>query len=511
MTLSNQTPARRVRIDQLARLSAAVAATAVFAPMSAHAATACQPWNASTAYSGGDTVTEGGKTYKANWWTQGNDPATSNGGSGTGQPWTITTGCSAPPPPPPTPAPPPPAPTPPSPAPSPSGPCAPWSATTAYNGGATVTEGGKTYVANWWTQGNDPATNNGPSGSGQPWTITTSCGASPPPAPTPPSPPPAPTPPSPPPAPAPSGFVFGSYKDVTINMDWNVDQISSSVTGSRQPVLNVLPAKQQSVSWAFASGECGSETWGGVTPAALVAQNVSQWVAKGTKYIISTGGANGVFSCGSDANFEKFIQTYNSASLQGIDFDIEGGQSQSIIDNLVARVKTAQGNHPNLRFSFTLATLGGNSPQSLGAIGVNVMSSIKAAGLSNYFVNLMTMDYGSAIASNCTLGSNGRCDMGQSAINAAINLHNYYGVPYAQIELTPMIGGNDATDEVFTLANVDTVSSWAVANHLAGLHFWSLDRDTDCAAGSSASATCNSYGSAGNFGFANRFIGDLGL
>ena len=138
------------------------------------------------------------------------------------------------------------------------------------------------------------------------------------------------------------------------------------------------------------------------------------------------------------------------------------------------------------------------------------MSSIKSSGLSNYIINLMTMDYGSAIASNCTLGSNGKCDMGQSAINAAINLHNFYGVPYAQIELTPMIGGNDATDETFTLANVDTVSSWALANHLAGIHFWSLDRDTDCAPGS-ASATCNSYGAAGNFGFANRFIGDLGL
>ena len=510
MTLPLRAPDRRQRLQRLAVLSAAVAATAVFAPMSAQAATACQPWNASTAYTAGDTVTENGVTYKANWWTQGNDPAANNGGSGTGQPWTVTTGCSAAPPPP-APAPPPPAPPAPTPpAPAPTGPCAAWNASTAYSAGATVTENGTTYEANWWTQGNDPAANNGPTGSGEPWTVTTSCGASPPPAPTPPSPPPAPTPPSPPPAPAPAGFVFGSYKDVTINMDWNVDQISTSVTGTRSPILNVLPARQTSVSWAFASGECGSETWGGVTPAALVAQNVSQWVGANKKYIISTGGANGVFSCGSDANFEKFIQTYNSASLQGIDFDIEGGQSQDIIDNLVARVKTAQGNHPNLRFSFTLATLGGNAPQSLGAIGVNVMSSIKAAGLSNYIVNLMTMDYGSAIASNCTLGGNGKCDMGQSAINAAINLHNFYGVPYSQIELTPMIGGNDATDETFTLANVDTVSSWALANHLAGIHFWSLDRDTDCAPGS-ASATCNSYGAAGNFGFANRFIGDLGL
>ena len=504
MTLPLSAPEKRKRLERLARMSAAIAAGAL-ASGGAHAATTCQPWNSATAYSGGDTVTEAGTTYKANWWTQGNDPATSNGATGTGQPWTITTNCAASPPPT-TPPPPPPAPTPP--APAPTGSCAPWVATTAYNGGATVTRNGVTYVANWWTQGNDPATSNGPTGSGQPWTITSSCSSTP----TPPPPPPAPTPPSPPPSPTPppSGFVFGSYKDVTINMDWNVDQISTAVTGARSPVLNVMPARQPSLTWAFASGECGSENWAGVTPAALVAQNVSQWVGANKKYIISTGGANGVFTCGSDAGFESFIQRYNSASLQGIDFDIEGGQSQDVINALVARVKVAQANHPGLRFSFTLATLGGNAPQSLGQIGVNVMNAVKSAGLTGYYVNLMAMDYGSAIASNCTLGSSGKCDMAQSAINSAVNLHNYWGVPYNQIEVTPMIGGNDATDEVFTIANVDTLSAWAKANGLAGIHFWSLDRDVDCAAGS-ASATCNSYGQAGTFGFTNRFIADLGL
>jgi hypothetical protein len=138
------------------------------------------------------------------------------------------------------------------------------------------------------------------------------------------------------------------------------------------------------------------------------------------------------------------------------------------------------------------------------------MNAIKAAGLQNYYINLMAMDYGSAIASNCTLGSNGQCDMGQSAINAAIHLHEYWGVPYSQIELTPMIGGNDTPNETFTLHDTDVVSSWVLANKLAGVHFWSLDRDTDCPPGS-ASATCNSYGVAGTWGFTNRFISGLGL
>jgi hypothetical protein len=116
---------RRARFERIALLSAAVA-TAGFASAGAHAATACQPWSPSTVYTAGNTATEAGVTYKANWWTQGNDPKTSNGGTGTGQPWTVTSSCSAtPPPPPPAPVPPPPpapTPIPPPPAPTPAPP-----------------------------------------------------------------------------------------------------------------------------------------------------------------------------------------------------------------------------------------------------------------------------------------------------------------------------------------------------------------------------------------------------
>ena len=60
-----------------------------------------------------------------------------------------------------------------------------WSSTTAYTGGATVSYNGINYTAAYWTQGNNPATSNGPAGSGQPWTVSSSCGATPTPAPTP--------------------------------------------------------------------------------------------------------------------------------------------------------------------------------------------------------------------------------------------------------------------------------------------------------------------------------------
>src|ERR1700753_2502860 len=50
--------------------------------------------SASTVYTGAQQASESGINYTANWWTQGNDPATSNGGSGSGQQWTSNGACT---------------------------------------------------------------------------------------------------------------------------------------------------------------------------------------------------------------------------------------------------------------------------------------------------------------------------------------------------------------------------------------------------------------------------------
>jgi hypothetical protein len=292
-------------------------------------------------------------------------------------------------------------------------------------------------------------------------------------------------------------------------MNWNTNVISSAVTGTLQPVLTVMPSHLTTLTWGFATGECGTENWAGLPAPAVAAANVQNFVSNGKYYIISTGGAAGAFRCGSDAGFDTFIRGYYSSNLLGVDFDIEAGQSAEDIANLVQRVIVAKRNFPNLRFSFTLATLGGNAPQSLGPTGVAVMNAIRSAGLTGYTVNLMAMDYGSTNPGNCVV-VNGKCDMAQSAMAAAENLHTAYGIPYNQIEVTPMIGGNDTIDETFTLNNIATLAAYVRQKNLAGLHFWSFDRDTDCAPGY-ASPICNSYGTAGRLGFTMQFLSSLGL
>jgi chitinase len=322
---------------------------------------------------------------------------------------------------------------------------------------------------------------------------------------------------------APAGLVFSPYKDTSINMNWNTNAIMTNVSGAATPLTaDLLAAGGSAITLAFATGECGSENWAGVGGAAMATENVPTLAQSGAKYIISTGGAAGSFTCGSDAGFSTFVNRWASSGLVGVDFDIEAGQSESVIQALVARIQTAHGSFPGLRFSLTIATLANNNgsstaesigsgvPDSLNVYGDEVLAAVASTFGSTWpsyvTVDLMVMDYGAPSDGVCVV-SGGECQMAQSAIQAAYNLHDKYGVPYGSIELTPMIGQNDASSEQFTLADADTVAGFAISQGLAGVHYWSYDRDVDCAAGS-ASATCSSMGSGygGANGYLKRFL-----
>src|ERR1700677_1182499 len=100
-----------------------------------------------------------------------------------------------------------------------------WSSSAVYTAGNQASENSINYTANWWTQGNNPATNNGGSGSGQPWTSDGACtgggGGTPPGG--------GGTPPGGGGTGTASGLLFSPYKDVTINMNWNTYEMQSAV------------------------------------------------------------------------------------------------------------------------------------------------------------------------------------------------------------------------------------------------------------------------------------------
>lgn len=403
-----------------------------------------------------------------------------------------------------------------------------WSATAVYVGGNTASVGSTNYLANWWTQGQNPTTNNGGAGSGQPWTSQGACsggsgssssssgggssssssssssGSS--------------SSSSSSSGGGVSGLVFSPYKDVTINLNWNTNVMHTAVTGTAIPIVGSgsLVSTQEphlgAITLAFATGECGSENWGGLARASFASANIQALSSAGLNYVVSTGGQAGVFTCSTQAGMVNFINTYLTPQMVGVDFDIEGGQSAADITNLVAQAAYAETQYPNLRFSFTLATLAASDGSfgGLNTLGDSVVKAIQAAHLARYTINLMVMDYGNTSAANCVV-ANGACNMGQSAIQAALNLEHTYGIPASKIELTPMIGVNDTSSEIVSLSDVDTMTNYAVAQGMAGLHYWSLDRDTPCpGASSTASSTCNSVSGSAALQYTNRFLGDLG-
>ena len=284
-------------------------------------------------------------------------------------------------------------------------------------------------------------------------------------------------------APAP---LYSPYKDMMMALDPDTLVARTSVSGAPVPLgaPGVLPAGVRAITLAFANGECGAETWQGIDAARFAAANVPALVEAGIDYVVSTGGARGSFSCGSDEGMERFVARYASPHLRGLDFDIETDQSPELIASLVRRIAAVQRRHPGLRISFTVATWAASdgSRASLNALGDTVVSALRDAGLTDYYVNLMVMDYGEASASVCVV-ADGRCDMARSAEQAVRNVHERYGIALGRLGVTPMIGVNDVTSNVFTLDDAQRLGRFVRDNGLAGLHFWSLDRDTGCGPG----------------------------
>src|SRR4029078_2241106 len=124
-------------------------------------------------------------------------------------------------------------------------------------------------------------------------------------------------------------FVYSPYKYLPVAFDPASYAMSSAVEGTLAPVAvaggSILPSGVSALTWAFATGECGSETWEGIEPQRLADANVAAFERAGVDYIISTGGAAGVFTCATDAGMERFIARYDSPRPIGVGLLTQAG------------------------------------------------------------------------------------------------------------------------------------------------------------------------------------------
>ncbi|MFD4921490.1 cellulose binding domain-containing protein [Streptomyces goshikiensis] len=286
-------------------------------------------------------------------------------------------------------------------------------------------------------------------------------------------------------APRPSGgAAFAPYVDTSLYPSYDLLDTAAK-TG----------VKEFNLAFVTSGGAC-SPLWGGTTAldADRVASQIAALRAKGGDVRVSFGGAAGselgLVCTSADslaAAYGKVVDTYG---LTKVDFDIEGAALPDTAANTrrAQAIAQLQKSHPGLDVSFTLPVM----PEGLTQPGVDLIANARQHGVAISAVNIMAMDYGPAYSG----------DMGGYAIQAATatqaQIKGVLGLgdaaAWKAVAVTPMIGVNDVSSEVFTVQDATQLVEFARAKGLGWLAMWSGARDKQCPGGAknSADPTCSS-------------------
>jgi chitinase len=282
--------------------------------------------------------------------------------------------------------------------------------------------------------------------------------------------------------------LFAPYIDM---LEYPTPSLSGLATSTGQ--------KYFSLAFIVAGSGCQAN-WGGYYTMSqdFEVNDVAALRAQGGDVIVSLGGANGTelaLACSTvstlQAQYQAVIDKYN---LTRVDFDVEGtalGNTTSIDRRnkaIAALQATAAGAGKTLVVQYTLPVL----PTGLTSPGLNLLQNAIANGVNIGIVNVMTMDYGTSYDPN---------QMGPYAVDAMNAVISQVAAIYgaaktdaqvrAMIGITPEIGLNDVTPEVFTLGDASTTLSAAQSGGIGMLTFWSTGRDQQCSGAPVVTGTCS--------------------
>ena len=167
-------------------------------------------------------------------------------------------------------------------------------------------------------------------------------------------------------------------------------------------------------------------------------------------------------------NLSQLVAAYqsviNTLHVNHIDFDIEGAAIADTTTNDLRfhAINQLEAANPGLVVSLTIPTF----PTGPDNNGDAFLQQAAKDGTTISLVNVMAMDYYGGFD---TSGA----DMGSYAVQAAQNTLSFIKTiwpndTYANVGVTPMIGQNDDSAEVFTEADAHTLVSFANSNHLGG-------------------------------------------
>ena len=248
------------------------------------------------------------------------------------------------------------------------------------------------------------------------------------------------------------------------------------------PTYNLVQASQTAgvkfFTLAFVTADPTNQpAWGGYAEYDIngsafdmgVRSQIATLRSLGGDVMVSFGGASGQELAQTITNVNALVTAYqqviNAYNLTHIDFDIEGAAvaDRASIDRRSQAVAILQQQAAaagrTLDVWFTLPVL----PTGLTSDGMYVLQSAKAAGVNVTGVNIMTMDYGESAAPNPQGQMGTYTIQAQSLFNQMKTV--FTTLPDTQlwhmVGITPMIGLNDDTNEVFDQAAARQVLAFA--------------------------------------------------
>ncbi len=359
-----------------------------------------------------------------------------------------------------------------------------WAAGAVYTAGSVAGTSANDSIANRWTQGQNPAANNG--GSGQPWTLLDACGGM--------TPPPSTKPPS-----GSTTKLFAPYVDISITADENLAAMQQQAGLEAVTLAFLVAGNGCSVGWGGLGGMLPTDT---LSNGDTILHIVQQLQAAGVQVGLSFGGQAGTepaLTCSSAPQLQALYQSVmDRYGVKLLDFDLEGAaaNNQASITVRDRALKGLKAANPGLVISYTLPVL----PTGLIASGVNILNTTHADKLPLDVVNVMAMDYSAAQDNGAQMGLDAT-----SAASATENQIKAAGLN-ATVGMTPMIGVNDTNTEIFTLNDAQTVLNFANAHsYVSRIAIWSLARDNGgCAGQTWASPSCSGVAQS-RFAFSAHF------
>ena len=211
--------------------------------------------------------------------------------------------------------------------------------------------------------------------------------------------------------------------------------------------------------------------------------DIKAFIAAGGHVKASFGGAAGSYvetGCADATALAGAIGKFvDDTGITDLDFDIE--QDGPLATNMNVRrgqaLKMLQ-DSKHIQVSFTLAVNDDGIPKA----PLNCLTSALDAGVKVSHVNIMVMDYGD-MPDNTPMApiAIGSLNASHAQLKKAIPALTDEQA-WAMLGATPDIGQNDDA-EIFTLADAQALTDFAIAHKLGLITFWNIQRDQTCGKG----------------------------